>query len=279
MSTSGAFIKASASSSASVTKISPIAGYTSSTEFYTSFKVLFGDVSAGSTATTGVWTFYQGAGVNYTDNNDAGTTQVFTGLRFTFGASGALTLTYNNNGTYNSTSLTTSAFAQATVYTIEIVGNNKTSGTINYTYNGVSQSVAVQKFDLYINGTLVGNDLTKGTLSANTAIDATTFTGISSTSNAANIFVDDEVVQNVVPAAIGTSPPTSTLAAYSTQLSGSVTKGSTNVPLAGFSITPNATANFTAVTVSGVLATATDVTNEGSSVILTEMELLIQQEV
>ena len=72
-------------------------------------------------------------------------------------------------------------------------------------YNGVSQTVAVQKFDLYINGTLIGNDLAKGGLPANTAVNAMAFTGVSSTSNVANIFVDDVTVYNAIPATVGAS--------------------------------------------------------------------------
>lgn len=49
--TTGAFLKATSSSSASVTKATPILSYTSSTEFYTSFKMLCGDSNAGNTAT------------------------------------------------------------------------------------------------------------------------------------------------------------------------------------------------------------------------------------
>jgi hypothetical protein len=241
--TTGAFSRCVASSSASVTKMSPIVSYTSGTEFYTSFKVLFGDASAGNTATSGVWTFYQGAqGTNYTDNTDVSAANNFTGLRFTFGASGALTLTYNNNGTYNSTSLTTSAFSQATVYTIEIVGNNKTSGTINYTYSGVAQSVAVQKYDLYINGTLVGNDLTKGTIAANTAINATTFTGVSSTSNVANIFVDDVNIYNAVPAAIAIIKPTVTTTTATSITTTSASSGGNVTADGGASVTARGTA-------------------------------------
>ena len=209
----GSFLKATASTSASVTKASPIVSYTTGLEFYTSFKVLFGDATASNTATTGIWTFYQGLqGTNYNDASDVSSANTFTGLRFTYGASGALTLTFNNAGTYNSTGLTTSAFAQATVYTIEIVGNNKTSGTISYTYNGAAQTVAVQKFDLYINGTLVGNDLAKGGATANTNVNAVAWTGVSSTSNVANLFLDDNIVYNAVPASIGTAPATPTLA-------------------------------------------------------------------
>ena len=139
----------------------------------------------------------------YSDANDFAGAQVFAGLRFTFGAAGALTLTYRNGAAFNSTGLTTSSFNQGTVYTVEIVGNNKTSGTISYTYNGVSQSVAVQKFDLYINGTLIGDDLAEALLPSNTSITSTTLIGISSAANAANVFLDNVVVHNAVPASIG----------------------------------------------------------------------------
>lgn len=217
--TAGSFIRAVASSSTSVSKVSPVVAYTGSTEFYTSCKVLFGDASGGNTAATGQWTLSQGAGAFFSDNNAYSTAQTFAGVRFTYGSSGALTLTYDNNGTYGNSGLTTTAFSQGVVYTIEIVGNNKLSGTINYTYNGNAQSVAVQKYDLYINGTLVGNDLAKASIPANNNITGLSFTGISSTSNAANLFIDDVVVYNAVPAAIGApliAPPTLTAAANAT---------------------------------------------------------------
>ena len=75
--------------------------------------------------------------------------QVFAALRFTYGASGSLTLSVSNSGGggFGTNGLTVTAFTQGTVYTVEIVGNNKTSGTINYTYSGAAQTVAVQKFD------------------------------------------------------------------------------------------------------------------------------------
>ncbi len=97
------------------------------------------------------------------------------------------------------------------MYTIEIIGNNKASGTINYLYNGNENSVAINRFDLFINGVLVGNDLAKAPLPDNTNIASTTFIGITSTSNAANVFVDDVVVYNSVPAALhGTTSLTGT---------------------------------------------------------------------
>src|SRR5215218_7485861 len=41
--TTGSYVRGVASSSTSVSKFSPVVGYSGSTEFYTSFKVLFGD--------------------------------------------------------------------------------------------------------------------------------------------------------------------------------------------------------------------------------------------
>jgi len=231
--TAGSYVRAVASSSTSVAKLSPWVGYTGGTEFYTSFKILFGDASAGSTATTGSWSFYQGAGAMYSDASDFAGAQVFTGLRFTYGVGGAITLTYRGGSNFINTGLTQTTFSSATIYTIEIVGNNKTSGTINYSYNGGAQSVAVQKFDLYINGTLIGDDLAEALLPANTSVTSGTFIGISSTSNAANIFVDDAVTYNAVPSSIGIQTPTTT----------SISPSSATEGTGGFTLTVNGT-NF-----------------------------------
>ncbi len=152
----------------------------------------------------------------YSDASDFSGAQVFTGLRFTFGTGGAIALTYRSGSSWVTTSLTNSTFSSATVYTIEIVGNNKTSGTISYTYNSVPQTVAVQKFDLYINGVRIGDDLAEAAFPVNSSVVSGTFIGISSTSNVANIFVDDAQVYNSVPASIGGGgPPTVTTAAVS----------------------------------------------------------------
>jgi hypothetical protein len=205
--TTGSYARGTASSSGAVSKLSPMIGYTGSTEFYTSFKVLFGDAAAGATASTGSWTFYQGAGVMYSDANDFTGAQVFASLRFTYAAAGALALTTRQGANFVNTGLSPASFTQGTVYTIEIVGNNKASGTINYNYAGVAQTVAVQKYDLYINGSLVGNDIAEAALPAGTSITSTTFIGISSTSNAANVFVDDVTVYNAIPGFINVAAP------------------------------------------------------------------------
>lgn len=193
------YINAVASSTASVTKFSPMVNYTASKEFYTSFKVLFGDASAGTTANSGSWSFYQGDGSDFNDGSAVTTAQTFTGLRFTYTGAGTVTLQFLNTTTWGNAGLTTTTFNQAQVYTVQIVGNNTTLTKI-YNYDGIEGSVAIDKFDLYIDGVLIGNDLVKGNFPNDANVDSVTFTGISSTSNVANIFVDNIVVYNSIPA-------------------------------------------------------------------------------
>lgn len=116
--TTDTYVRGVASSSSSVAKFSPMISYTGSTEFYTSFKVLFGDVSASNSATSGSWTFYQGAGTMYSDASDFAGASVFTGIRFTYAASGVVNLNYRGGSSWITTGLTSTAFSQATVYTI-----------------------------------------------------------------------------------------------------------------------------------------------------------------
>ncbi|HEX8331270.1 MAG TPA: T9SS type A sorting domain-containing protein [Segetibacter sp.] len=205
--TTGSFVRGVASTSTSVTKVSPILGYTAGKSFYTKFSVLFGDASAGTSATSGSWTYFQGSGTSFSNASAITGTETFVGLRFTFGASGAVTLTNNVNGAYNSTGLSTNSFSQGIVYTIELVGNNSLNA-IGYLYNGTNQNVAVDKLDLYINGIQIGNDLAKAQLANNADIRDISLTGINSASNVANIFVDDVVVYNAIPSSIGNQAPT-----------------------------------------------------------------------
>ncbi|MBC8645389.1 hypothetical protein H9W95_19245 [Flavobacterium lindanitolerans] len=206
----GSYVKATASSTTSVAKFSPIVGYTGSTEFYTSFKVLFGNSTATAVAGSGSWTFYQGSGSMYSDASDFAGSAVFAGIRFTYDSGGNVNITSRQNSSWVSTGFTVTALTQLEAHKVEIIGNNKSSGVINYTYNGLPASVATQKYDLYVDGVLIGNDIAQGAMSSGSNVNSTTFIGISSTSNAANIFVDDVVVYNAVPASIGTVPTSTT---------------------------------------------------------------------
>lgn len=189
-------VRCEAATATSVNKISPIVGYTPSNQFYTRFQMLLGNnVGGNSGATDGQWYFFQGDGTNFSDANAFSGAQVFTGLQFTFGAGGAITTSYRNGSTWTSLG---SILSQGNVYTVEIMGNN-TASTINYTY-GTAQTVATNTFDLWINGVLVGNDLAKALLANVANISSMMFYGVSSTANAANLFLDNISVTNSIPA-------------------------------------------------------------------------------
>ena len=202
--TSDTYIRAVASSNASVCKISPIIASTSGTTFYSRFKILFGDVSAGSTATSGDWYAFLGDGAMFGDNNGFSGAQTFAGLRFRFGAGGDITFNNRNGSAWSQTGInsTFTTLNSGIYYDFEIIGNNKSSGIESYTYNEISQSVAVNTFDLYINGVQVGNDVAKAQLPNNNPIKSNMFYGESSTSNVANIFLDDVTFQNSRPSVI-----------------------------------------------------------------------------
>jgi hypothetical protein len=201
--TSGVHIRASAPTTASVNKFSPVLAATAGKVVYSRYKVLFGDASGGTTATTGTWYMFLGDGATFSDANSFTGTQSFVGLRFTFGTGGTITLNNRAAGNWNTTGLSTSALDQGIYYNIEIVGNNQTSGSLSYTYNGIAQTTAINTIDLYFNGVLVGNDIAKAQLANNADIRSIMFYGESSTGNAANIFLDDVTFQTTAPTALG----------------------------------------------------------------------------
>ncbi|HEX8575208.1 MAG TPA: hypothetical protein VF677_02840 [Flavobacterium sp.] len=203
------YLKASASTGGSVSKVSPMIGYTSNTEFYTSFNIIFAGHNPSATAANGSWAFYQGAGAMYSNNNGFAGNQVFLGLRFNF-SSGFVDLDSRQGGSWSNTGFSSTLFPQGTILKIEVVANNKNSEIISYLYNGISHTVGSQKYDLYIGGVLIGNDISSAQLPAGASISSNTFIGINSTGNAANIYVDDIVVFNSVPATIGTAPTSTT---------------------------------------------------------------------
>lgn len=164
---------------------------------YTKFTILLGNSSGGNTATSGNWYFFQGDGATYSNTAGFNGAEVFVGIRWVFGAAGAITTSYRNGAAWSA--LGSTPFAQGNVYTLEIYGNNS---TISQDYNrGGTQSLAINKVDIWVNGTLIGDDLAKGGIGNDTNIDSWMFYGESSTGNVANIFLDDFEYSNALPAA------------------------------------------------------------------------------
>ena len=113
----------------------------------------------------------------------------FAGIRFAFGAGTALTTNTRQAAAWVSTGMSASSFVKDQTYNVDIYCNNSAS-TVNYTYV-TSQSVASNTMDIYIDGTLAGDDLAKAQLPALTTIDDFMFYGESSTGNTAQLILDD----------------------------------------------------------------------------------------
>jgi hypothetical protein len=197
-------------------------------------------LSGGS---SGTWYFFAGNGTSFAASQSNAFTgnQIFTGLRWVFGASNAITTNNRNAGNWNATGLSGTPFAQNTAYSVTIIGNNSAS-VVSYT----GGSVASNTYDLWVNGVLVGDNLAKAQLAANSNINAFRFYAESSTSNVAQLALDNVVWYNtcVLP---GSSTPTQvatpSIAASGTAVATNTYVDSTNITLS--TSTANATIYYT----------------------------------
>ncbi|WP_439553432.1 chitobiase/beta-hexosaminidase C-terminal domain-containing protein, partial [Flavobacterium macrobrachii] len=197
-------------------------------------------LSGGS---SGTWYFFAGNGISFAASQSSAFTgsQIFTGLRWVFGASNAITTNNRNAGNWNATGLSGTPFAQNTAYSVTIIGNNSAS-LVSYT----GGSVASNTYDLWVNGVLVGDNLAKAQLAANSNINAFRFYAESSTSNVAQLALDNVVWYNtcVLP---GSSTPTQvatpSIAASGTAVATNTYVDSTNITLS--TSTANATIYYT----------------------------------
>jgi hypothetical protein len=155
-----------------------------------------GGSDGSATAASGTWYFFTGDGANFSDNSTFSGSQMFTGIRWVFGAGSRLTTKYRNGAAWSNAGLDSSVFAEGQGYLVELYGNNSPAA-LPYTYNG-ARSVAPNTFDLWINGTLAGDDLPKALLVDGANIDSWMFYGESSTGNAANLFLDDFSYANAI---------------------------------------------------------------------------------
>lgn len=157
--------------------------------------VKFDMVLTGGSA--GTIYFFVGDGASFSDNSGFTGAQVFTGIRWSFGASDSITTSVRTGSTWTSSGITEAPFAQNVVYSVELYGNN---GTEALTYHkGGTQSIAASTFDLWINGILVGDNVGKGQMSSGSLIDSLMFYGESSAGNAASIRLDNLSYGSAMP--------------------------------------------------------------------------------
>ena len=170
------------------------------TTFHLSFKILLGDANGSNTASDGDIFLFIGNGSTFSNASDGipGNNVTFSAIKWHFDTAGVINSYYLNNSTW--TSLPLNTFTQGQEYHAELIGNNSTS-TISYYYTGTSNTVAVNKWDLWINGVLICNDIGKGKIGNNTAMDDFGFWAMNantttSNSQRAHIFLDDLYYSN-----------------------------------------------------------------------------------
>ena len=181
------YLRAVAPTGSSVNKFS-IYDYTPGKAFTIQFTIRFGDVDGSSTgAESGNWYFFAGDGTGFSDNSGFTGSQVFTGVRWAFGTLGSITTNVRVAGAWTASGISGTPFTQGNTYTVDIYGNNTTTSA-TYTY-GSSQSVAANTMDVWVNGSLIADDIGKALLPGDSNIDSYMFYGESSTGNVANIFL------------------------------------------------------------------------------------------
>ncbi|KOS05668.1 hypothetical protein AM493_06195 [Flavobacterium akiainvivens] len=204
----GAELRIRPTTSASLSKVS-IYDYAGDSQGYIKFSVVLANATSGNTV------FAFGNGSFYSDNNSYDNTAAgvtFGAVKWTWGS--------NNITTQVQTGSTASTWVQSTLTSttgliqkdvkadIEIYFNNTNSTTAKtYTRNGSTYSIAQNKWDFWINGVLVGDDVAKAALVNNAVIDSFIFFNESSTATALT-YIDDIEYSSVLPSvAIGTVTP------------------------------------------------------------------------
>ena len=195
--------------SSSTTKFS-IHDYTAGNTGYLKFKITLNG------GTNGQYTCWVGDGVSFSDNNTMVNGQVFAGLRWSLGASNSVTYTvFNPTGIFGTTGISnsTSLFTQnlSTSYSVELYMNNS-AGSLYYARNAVLYSVAAGKWDLWVDGVLVGDDLAKAGLTATANFDSFAFSHQAPASAPGRIYLDDieysNKLTNEITLNISSSPST-----------------------------------------------------------------------
>jgi len=180
-------LKGVAATGTSYNKFS-INGFDGATTAAIAFRVRL-DVGSG---TNGEWQFYAGnnSSGNYSNGSAIASTDVFAGIRWQYNSSGITTYRYPAGGSWTTGSITATPFAQKTNYIVEVYINNSNANT-SYLRKSATQNLDKQTYDVWVNNTKIITGQTKSDLTAEAIINSFGFVGISSTGNAATIYLDD----------------------------------------------------------------------------------------
>lgn len=188
-------------------KITSNTGSTSTTKFsvydYVASKIgcLKFSISMNG-GTNGVYNLTLGDGASFSDNNAMATAQSLVGMSWSLSTSNSVAFSVLNGSTFGNTGVSNSStlFSQGTsnIYNIEVYFNNESS-TKNYSRGGITYNINSSKWDLWINGVLIGDDLAKGGISSNVNIDSFAFNHQVSSSTPGSIYIDDIEYSNLLP--------------------------------------------------------------------------------
>lgn len=213
---------------------------------------------------SGTWYFFAGNGTNFNtaQSNTFTGSQIFTGIRWSFGANNTITTNNRNAGNWISDGLA-SVFSQNTAYKVVIIGNN-TSAVVNYN-NGIS-SVAAYSYDLFVNGVLVGDNIGKAQLANGSNINGFRFYSENSTSNVAEIALDNISWYNTCLLPIPTWDGTQWIGGTPNSTTDALIDGDYTGPsFSANNITVNSTKTLLINT--GTIITAGNLTNNGNIIV------------
>ncbi len=189
------YLRIKAPNAGSFTKFS-LYDYAPSKSFTLKFLMRLGSSVGTNTAGSGQFSLYMGNGASFSGNGSITGSETFAAMRMTFAPSGNITTQTRIGSSWSNSGFTSTPFYQGTDYIVEIYGNN-TPAKINYTHDA-PQDVAPGKWDIWINGSLIGNEMAKSEMAGNVNIDSWVFYGESSTGNVAYIFLDDIYYTNTI---------------------------------------------------------------------------------
>lgn len=193
------YLRAVAATSTSY-NFAKLSGFSSPTALtYLKFKVLLGTSTGANTAASGNWHFVMGNGTSFSTSNSPVFEDYVAGLKWTFGASGAITTAPIVSGEYSGT---VTGFSQGSSINVEIYINNSANSSSYYrTEDATTYTLASREIDLWVSGTRkqTGFSVNSTGPASGTAINAFMFYGGSSTTNEANLFVDDFEYSNTLP--------------------------------------------------------------------------------
>jgi len=191
----GVYLRGVAATTTSVNKFS-VFDYTPGKACTLRFRLRLGAADGSASAASGTWYLFVGDSASFSDNSIFTGKHVFAGLQWQFGAPGVIVTQVRSGNIWSAAGLTGTPFAQGTTSIVELYGNNSTS-SIPYSHGG-TQTIGANTLDLWIDGVLAGDDLPKGGLGADADIDSWMLYGVSSTANAATIFLDDISYVNAI---------------------------------------------------------------------------------